>query len=271
MAGLPKAVFVLILVLGIAATWTNAGVADGIQTDSIVLPLTDVQTSSNVLQPVFDLIDANVNANPIDQVNLKVAFENAVPLGVLTPEQALAMLELVQWETLIEPEALADVSAAIQTILAGFISGALTGDPLASLTQLLNALATPAGPLNAIGKAGASEEILDQVSSLVASGVPPGILVRITKAGLRDGLSMEEITAQLAALANAVSESEDLSWGQIANDVTGKGNIKNDEEQGTEEEVATVGAAEQPDDGDDEKTNNGKKDDNPGKDNKKDK
>jgi hypothetical protein len=234
MAGLSKAVFVLLLVLGIAAIWTIAGAADGIQTDSIVLPPGDVQTGSNVLQPVFDLIDSNANANPIDQANLKAHFESAVTLGVLTPEQAIAMLDLVQWETLVEPEALANAAAAIQTILDDLIAEDPIGDPVAALQHLLNLLATPAGTLTAIGNAGASDKILAEVASLVASGVPPGILVRIIKQGLRGRLSPEESSAQLDMLATAVAEGGDVSWGQIANEATEKGNSKHPEQEQNE-------------------------------------
>ena len=269
MAGLPKAGFVLLLTLGLTMTLAIAGVAEDVQTGSVVLPPVDVQTPSNVLQPVFDLIDANLFADPVVQANLKSDFEGAVTLGVLTLEEALAMLELVQWETLVEVEALADATAAIQTILAGLTSGELTDDPLAELTQLLNVLATPAGTLVAIGKAGASEEILDQVSSIVASGVPPGILVRITKEALRDDLSVEEIAAQLDAVTVAVDEEGEGAWGRIANDVTGDGEYQDQEQnenidgnEEPEEEVNEHG------DGTD---NNGKKDAPPGLDDKDDK
>ena len=68
------------------------------------------------------------------------------------------------------------------------------------------------------------------MSSIVASGVPPGILVRITKEGLRDGLSMEEIAAQLDALTLAVAEEDVDPWGQIANDVTGDGEYQDQEQ-----------------------------------------
>ncbi len=254
MAGLPKSASLLLISLGLAFSMSLLGMAQEIQIDT------------NVLQPVFDLIDAN--ANSTNQENLKETFENAVTLGVLTPEEALALLEMVQWGTLEESADLANASAAIQTILTDLISGALTDDPLAALTQLLNALATPAGTLNAIEKAGASEEVLDQVSGLVAGGVPPGILVRIIKEGLRNGLSMKEITAQLDALAAAVAESEDVSWGQIANDVTVKGENKHRDQEQNE----NIGGNEEPEQEKNEHGNgNDKKDDNPGKGNKRDK
>lgn len=254
MAGLPKSASLLLISLGLAFSMSLFGMAQEIQVDS------------NLLQPVFDLIDAN--ANSTDQENLKETFENAVTLGVLTPEEALALLEIVQWETLEETDDLANASAAIQTILTDLISGALTDDPLAALTQLLNALATPAGTLATIGKAGASEGILHQVSSLVASGVPPGILVRITKQGLRDGLSTKEITAQLDALSAAMAESADVSWGQIANDVTGKGENKH---QDREQNENIDGNEESEQEENEHGNGNDKKDDNPGKGNKRDK
>lgn len=128
------------------------------------------------------------------------------------------------------------------------------------------------GPLTAITHAGASEDILDQVASMVASGVPPGILVRITKEGLRDGLSMEEIAAQLDAVIAAVTADED-SWGQIANAVTG------DREYQDQEQNENIDGSEQPevetnehgDGGDSDQSNNGKKDAPPGQKDKKDK
>jgi hypothetical protein len=272
MAGLPKAVFVLIGMVGIVIALVIVGSADGIQTDSVVLPPAgDIQTDSNVLQPVFDLIDSSVSADPADVKALREDFEDAVTSGILTPEEALAMLDLVRWDTLDGTAALANAAAALQTALADLASDPLSeDDPLDVLTQLLDALATPTGTLTAIGKAGASEEILDQVSSMVADGVPPGILVRITKQGLRDGLTMEEIAAQLDALSEAIGDDEG-SWGNVANDVTDTGENKyQDEEKNTntdgndepEEEANTHGNSD---------SSSGKKDDNPGKGQDKDK
>ena len=61
--------------------------------------------------------------------------------------------------------------------------------------------------------------------------MPPGILVQITKKGLRDGLSMDEILAQLDALAAALAdESEDESWGQLAHTITGEGEYQDQEQ-----------------------------------------
>lgn len=253
MAGLPKAVLVLLASAGLILSIATVATAE------------DVQTDSNVLQPVFDLIDSNPYASPVDQANLEASFEDAVSLGFLSPEEALAMLELVGWEELVETDDLANVSAAIQTILDDLIFGTLTDDPLAELTQFLNVLATPEGTLTAIEKAGASEEILDQVSSIAAGGVPPGILVRIAKEGIRDGLSMEEIAAQLDAVIAAVAEEGEGSWGHIAHDITGEGEYQDQEQnenidgnEEPEEEVNVHGEANA--DSDEEEDTRGQKD-----------
>lgn len=248
MAGLPKAFLVLLASLGLIVSITVAVTAQ------------ETQTTSDVLQTVFDLIDANLYADPVDQSSLKSDFENAVVIGVLSPEEALAMLDLVQWQTLVEIEDLANVSAAIQTVLDDLVLGVLTDDPLVDLTRLLNELATPEGTLTAIGKAGAPQEILDQVSSLAASGIPPGVLVQITKEALRDGLSTEEIMAQLDALAAAVAEeSEDVSWGQLVHDVTGEGEYRDQERN------ENIDGNEEPEQEENEHGDgNDTKDDNPG-------
>lgn len=119
-------------------TFAFVSVADIIQPNSVVLPPVlppeDVQTDSNILQPVFDLIAANPYADPIDQASLETSFEEVVTMGVLTPEEALAMLELVQWETLGDAADLSNVSAAIQMILDDLVFGTLLNDPLTELT-----------------------------------------------------------------------------------------------------------------------------------------
>ena len=67
MAGLPKAVLVLLSVVGIVVALALTGVG---------------QVGFDVLQPVFDLIDSNVNVDSTDQANLKADFENAAALRV---------------------------------------------------------------------------------------------------------------------------------------------------------------------------------------------
>ena len=222
MAGLPKAVtsfLTSVLLLIALSLFVNA---DELQTGSVVLPPGGIQTTSSVLQPVFDLIEGNSLASSVDTQALETVIEQAVDLGMLTPEQAIAMLEQVSWTTLTDALALTDAASILLTVLNDLVAGTIT-DPLASLTRLLNELATPAGTLVAIGKAGAPDELLDEVSSLVAGGVPPGILVRITKEGLRNDVPLSLILSQMDAIAEMLAAGEDIPWGQIANDVTGTG------------------------------------------------
>lgn len=230
-AGLPKAVFALAASLIVVLSLSFVNCADELQTGSVVIPPSDIQTSSNVLQPVFDLIDSNSQADPVDVQALKASIEQAVDLGLLTVDQALSMLHQVAWGTLADVDALTNAGSILLTVLDDLISGAIT-DSLAGLTRLLNELATPAGTLVAIGKAGAPDEMLDEVSSLVAGGVPPGILVRITKEGLRNGVPLDVIMAQLGAIAEILAAGEEIPWGQLANDVTETGQYTyQDEEQ----------------------------------------
>ena len=105
-------------------------------------------------------------------------------------------------------------------ILDGITEGTLEGDPLVELTDALGDALTPAGILNTLGKSGATEDVLNRVEDLVVEGVPPGILVRIAKGALRDGLSDSEITALLDELA---AGADGDAWGQLANDVTDQG------------------------------------------------
>ena len=269
-AGLPKAAFVLLAPTMLVLLVSLFASADELQTGSVVLPPAEIQTSSNVLQPVYDLIDGNPLANPVDAQALKASIEEAVDLGLLTPEQAIAMLEQVSWTTLADAEAVTNAASILLTILDDLLAGVIS-DPLASLTRLLNELATPAGTLVAIGKAGAPEEILDEVSSLVAGGVPPGIVVRITKEGLRNGIPLEVIMSQMETIAEMLAAGEDIPWGQLANDVTEVGEYTyQDEEQnqnvdGNEvpEEEANTHADQ--DDASDKKTDKtDRRDDNPG-------
>ncbi len=269
-AGLPKAVLALLAPLVLVLSPSLFASADELQTGSVVLPPTVVQTSSSVLQPVIDLIDGNPLASPVDAQALKVSIEQAVDLDLLTPEGAGAMLDQVLWTTLPDAEAVTNAASILLTILDDLLAGAIT-DPLTALARLLNELATPAGTLVAIGNAGAPDEILDEVSSLVAGSVPPGILVRITKEGLRNGIPLEVIMSQLDTIAEMLVAGEDIPWGQLANDVTGVGEYTyQDEEQNQnvdgneapEEEANTH--ADQDDASDKKNDNTDKRDDNPG-------
>jgi len=243
MAGLPKSVRCALVALLVLAGASLTLVSQEVQTPSLVIdPIDDVQTAPSPLQPVIDRIESNPDATPEEKASLIAAFEAADAAGVVTPEQALEMLALVFWDTLTADGNLAAILDLLQATLAGLISGEITGDPLVVLADALDAALTPPGVLNALGKAGADEETLAAVADLVGDGMPPGILVRVVKSALRDGLSPEEIAERLAALETAATEEQ--GWGQAANEVTGQGEFKHQEQ----EENENHGKNEEPED-----------------------
>jgi len=64
-----------------------------------------------------------------------------------------------------------------------------------------------------------------QVQGLVSQGVPPGILVRLVKQGLRAGHSSSDLTASLAKVGS-LSTSDSTPPGQAANPVRRQGNCE---------------------------------------------
>jgi len=277
-AGLPRSVRLgLVLMLSLFCLGALAFAQEDVQTPPLVIdPGTDPideQTPADVLQPVYDFIDLCAAAADADKDLLKTAFESAVTGGVLTVDQALGMLGVVGWDTLVDPEIVASALGILGSVLDDLLAGVLTDDPIAVLTLLWNESLTPAGTLNAIGKAGASDAVLAEVSSLVAGGVPPGILVRLTKEALRLGLTEEEILARIEQLGG-FENPEEVSWGSLANEISGKGNSKHQEEEA--EANANTEGNEDPEEERNSNSNgngngNGKKDDNPGKGKDKDK
>jgi len=159
--------------------------------------------------------------------------------SALTPDQALEMLGFLGWASL---ETAEDIDLAIglltQTI-AALRDGTIT-DPLTALTDAYNAELTPDGIVNAIGKAEALDETISQVQALVASGIPPGIVLRVTKDALRNG---EDPAEALAAFADAYGDPSDpsMSPGQAANQATGRGNQQDKEEDQEDEKKGSKG------------------------------
>ena len=251
MAGLPKSIGYVVLVVSTVAGLSLLGFAQDVQTPSVVIdPVDGSQTASSPLQPVYDLIALNPEVTGEQSASLVAAFKAAYDAGVLSPDQALEMLALVGWETLTADGDLGFMLDALQTALSGLTSGEITGDPLAALADIVTA-PVPPGVLNALGKAGIPDGNVFEVAALVAGGMPPGILVRVVKDALRNNpdIDVGEISALLASL-EAASE-EEQGWGQAANQATGQGEFKHNEQ----EENQNNGKNEQPET---EKNNNGK-------------
>ena len=249
MAGLPKRILLVLCAFVFLASLSTLAQTDPIEPE---LPDPVIQTPSDVLQPIIDLVESSAVATAEQKQALIDTFSDLIDLEQLTVDQATESLLVVGWEA---PELEEDLTLALGLLndtLAGVASGDIT-DPVAALIGAYNSELTPDGIVNAITKAGASDETLAQAESLVAAGLPPGIVLRVTKDALRDGLTQEEIDAMLETLAVAYAEGEPA--GQAANAATGQGSYKYEEQ---EQEVNTnEGENEEPEA---EKNNNGKRD-----------
>ena len=205
MAGLPKSrqrVLLLFLI------FTALSVATSAQTVE--------QTPPDILQPLVDAVALNPFATVEQTTSLIVAFSVAIDAQQLTVDQALAMLALVSWSTLPDAETTAAALSSLTAVLQGLADGTITGDPLVALADLLAGTVTPDGVRNAIARAGGSEALLEQVDELVSAGVPPGILVRLTKQSFHDGV--DELTIGLL-LDELAATADGDAWGQVVNAV----------------------------------------------------
>jgi len=214
MAGLPKRKLLLLIVPLLLAF-------------SACVSAQETQMPSSTLQPILDAIQSNPLADETQTELLVEAFSTAIESELLSTEQAVAMLEALGWSAL-EQEGIGDAIARIDEVIAGVASGEID-DPIAALTATLEETATPEGIINALANAGATEAVLSEVENLVGLGLPPGIVLRVTKDALREGASEEEIvTVLLPMLADAYAT---LSPGQAANLVTGQGTYQYTEQE----------------------------------------
>ncbi|MGB2982840.1 MAG: hypothetical protein WBC63_03130 [Candidatus Bipolaricaulia bacterium] len=230
MAGLPKSRHIVVLALLLMASATFVALAEDMQTPSVVIdPFIEVQTP---LEQIVELVDGNVTATAEQKEALVSAFEVVLDAGLLEPDAvvqlAAELLVLVNWESLTEPEALDLRVAAIASVLSEYLADPSI-DPLAALATAYTEAVAPPGILNALEKSGVEADALFRVGELVESGLPPGIIIRVTKDALRDGATPAEILEILAALEAATQE--DQSWGQAANEVTGQGEFKHQDKE----------------------------------------
>ena len=238
-AGLPKSVGILCLSL---AAFTAAVLAQDTQSPPLVIdPVLDVQTESTVMDEILPVIENLLLVTDEQKASLLALFAEAASLERLDAATALSMLDLVGWTTLSTAEEIAQALAFLQGTLSTLIADE-TVDPLAYITGLLNAALTPAGVTNAITNAGASEGILAAAQDLIASGIPPGILVRVTKDLIREGASDEEIAQRLAILEAAYTDG--ASAGQSANEAVEQGSFQYEEQE--EEQNTVEGEPEEP-------------------------
>jgi len=242
-AGLPKFVMRLLLFLACLATlFVVTGLVFG-QEDPTGAPTLEPPT----LDDVAAAIEGGELLSDEQKAGLIGAFSIAVNEAYLTIEEAFALLDIAKFDQLTDEDEASFAANALETVLAALNAGEVdfegastslaeaiesgSGDGLdASLVELT----TPAGILNAIGNAAAKVNyddaaLLQQVEQLIFDGVPPGIVLRVTKDALRSGLS-DELETWLSELGSYVTE-DGTSWGNVANAITGKGQNKNREQE----------------------------------------
>ncbi len=194
--------------------WGSLAVAQEVQTAPVTL-VDEEQTAAVTLESVISLIQGNtlVPETHIEAVTLLVS--TAVELGLITPEQALELLEIVGWADLTAEEKLGLAVRALELALAAVTAeGAAYDEVLAALKQVIET--EELGPLAAeerdlmallgVIKAlqGSGEEpsagLLQRIAEALDSGVPAGQVVRLVKSLTRQGADEEEILAALEEL-----------------------------------------------------------------------
>ena len=219
---------------------------------SLALPslAEDVQTPSTTLDDVLMIITLNEYLSPTQETLLTSSLTSAITSGALTPDQALALMDLSGLEDVADDTQTPLLTHALSIIFDALASGNI--DPDQASTYLSDTVAsgtlsalkdlteteTPMGIENSISKLGTSEGydqdaidiVLAKVDELVAVGVPSGIALRVAKDLLEAGLDPEEIVAELDRLETSIV-ADGTSPGKAANEVTPQGQNQNQEEE----------------------------------------
>lgn len=210
----------------------------------------DVQTSSTTLDDVLTLITQNEYLSPTQETLFTSSLTAAVTSGALTPDQALALVDLSGLESVTDATQTSLLTHALSILFDAVASGDI--DPDQASTYLVDTVAsgslsalkdlteteTPMGIENAISKLGTTEgydqealdTVLAKVDELVAAGVPSGVALRVARELIRTGLDPEEILAELDRLETSISD-DGTSPGKAANEVTPQGQNQNQEEE----------------------------------------
>lgn len=253
MAGLPKRVVAVASSLTIVVLIAFTMAAQDVQSPSDVIDPV-IQTPSFILEPVIVTVQSNSLVSEEEKQLLIDTFTAVIEDELMTVDQAVEMLMSLGWTSLELEEDIAVALALLDEILGGVAAGEIE-DPVAALIGAYNAEMTPDGITNAISKAGASDATLLQAQTLVASGLPPGIVLRVTKAALRgEEPTQAEIDAMLTLLGDAFADGS--SPGQAANAATEQGTYQYEEQEQEQEENANEGENEEPEE---EENKNGKK------------
>lgn len=186
---------------------------------------TGVAAQDAATSPTLDEVAAlNLAASP-EQIQTAVdLLAGSITAGTLTADQAIQLLIAADWAALEDGAAIDAMLATLTDLVGGIAAGALTLDQALIALGVSETGTAPDGFLDAITQAGASEATAALAETLVAAGVPPGIVVRIVKQGLnQDALTDEEVQALLTTLGELADGD---SWGQLANEIAEHGSYK---------------------------------------------
>jgi len=207
----------------------------------------EVQTES---QTAYDVILGSTSLDPSQQDSLTGLLGEALAGGFLSDEEALALVNVglgsatsdnvdsaVQALELVL-NSLNEGGVDSETALATLTEAMGSEDPVGTVEDLLREHTAPPGVLNAISSPtfaawyfeGQTDSVVlaQTVNRLFAEDVPPGILVRVAKHALRTD---QDPVAMLLELEELILDDDEISWGQAACKVTGKGQNKNQEEE----------------------------------------
>lgn len=230
-AGLPKLrslslVLLLLSFAGVLAVAQDTQTPSLLPVDPVVLPVE--QTPSVTLDAITEIIDSNPAITEVVRESLLDAFTAPLEGQLLSIDEALAILAILELDTLDNPAKIDEALAAINLVASDLLAGNLVEDPVAEISDLWAEILTPDGIINSIEKAATrdgldeatTEALGDRIGDLILNDFPPGILLRVIKDALRDG---EDPLEQLAVLEMA---AEDGSYGNAANAATENGQFK---------------------------------------------
>ena len=195
------------------------------------------QTASVTLEEVIATIEGNTLVPETHIETLSLLVSTAVESGLVTPEQALGLLDTVGWADLTAEDRLGFAVRALELALAAILAEGATYDEVqAALNEVLETgelaplmpeerdLMALVGVIKALRETGEvlSAGLLRGIAGALDSGVPPGRVVRLVKSLVHAGADEE-------AILSALERLEEEARGRGAH---GKGAEKKEEHSG---------------------------------------
>jgi len=223
-----------------------------------------VPTATNPLDGFIERIEILTVLSEDQKTALIDAAATFVDDVSFTADDATALLDRLGLDQLVVGEDSQPLVDSLLTVFSevGAEGGLNLQEALLRLDELIAAqseleTATPEGIRNAISNAainysGDLDALLAQVEGLIFEGVPPGIVLRVVKDGLRFEVEVD-LEAWLADLGTAILV-DGISPGLAANAITGKGQSKHQEQELNQN--ANQGQNEEPENENEQNKNN---------------